>query len=69
MSKLKIYREKMQLTQAQLAEKIGVSPAAIGHYESGVRSPRWTIARKLAQIFNTTLDDLEFGEIKVQKNG
>lgn len=39
MSNLKKFREKAGITQAQLAEKVGMTQGAIAHYENGRRTP------------------------------
>ena len=50
--KLKHLRIENNLTQADIAKAIGVSPATIGNYEQGTREPRnnemW---QKLADYF------------------
>lgn len=37
---LKAIRQKSGLTQAEVAEAIGVTPGAVKHYEAGRRRPR-----------------------------
>jgi transcriptional regulator with XRE-family HTH domain len=44
-----ILREKLGLTQQQLAEKLGVSPFSVNRYEGG-REPSREIVRKLARL-------------------
>lgn len=57
--KLKHLRIQNNLTQADIAKAIGVSPATIGNYEQGTREPRnnemW---KKLADYFNISVDEL-----------
>lgn len=57
--KLKYLRIENNLTQADIAKAIGVSPATIGNYEQGTREPRnnemW---QKLASYFNISVDEL-----------
>ncbi len=57
--KLKQLRIEQNLTQADVAKAINVSPATIGNYEQGTREPRnnemWT---KLADYFNVSIDEL-----------
>lgn len=57
--KLKHLRIENNLTQADIAKAIGVSPATIGNYEQGTREPRnnemW---QKLADYFNISVDEL-----------
>ncbi len=58
MTALYNYRHKAGLTQAQLAQKIGVSKACIGMWENGNRSPNISTLKKLAQILDCTVDEL-----------
>lgn len=57
--KLKQLRIKRGLTQSDVANAIGVSPATIGNYEQGSREPKnnemW---KKLADYFEVTVDEL-----------
>lgn len=57
--KLKQLRIEHNLTQADVAKAIGVSPATIGNYEQGTREPKnnemW---QKLADYFKVSLDEL-----------
>lgn len=46
--RLKALREKAGLTQAQLAQKAGLSPQAIAALEQGTRAPTWETVRRLA---------------------
>ena len=46
MSVLREYRTKANVTQVELANKVGVKPNAISQYESGVRSPKIKIGKK-----------------------
>lgn len=40
MNRIKEYRTKRGLTQAELGEMVGVTDASIGNYESGNQNPR-----------------------------
>lgn len=44
---LRSLRKKAGLTQAQLAEKVGVTPPAVNQYESGERRPSAEIVLRL----------------------
>lgn len=46
------------LTQAQLAEKIGVLPQQIGSWERGERNPKLDALRRIAAALGCTIDDL-----------
>lgn len=54
---IKIYRERLNLTQQQLADKIGKTWEMISRYERGVSSPLNQL-ESLAQALNTTPADL-----------
>lgn len=56
-------RIKANLTQAQLAEYIGVSQSAIYYWEKGKREPNTDTILKLVEIFHITLDELYGFEI------
>ena len=51
-------RSERHLSQAKLAEKVGLSSAAIGTYENGTRMPSRETQEKLADFFNVSLDYL-----------
>lgn len=44
------------LTKSELADKIGVSPAAIGQYESGIARPRPDLLPRLARILTVPVE-------------
>lgn len=51
-------RKYKQLTQEDLAEKVGVTRQAIAKWESGETMPDLERSRMLAEIFEVSLDDL-----------
>lgn len=53
-----VYRKRMKLSRAALAERIGITEAAIGQYERGSRTPQVEIVCKLADVFNVSVDKL-----------
>jgi len=68
---LKELRLEKNLTQGQLAKKIGYSEAIIGHWEKGIREPKLNSIKALALFFEVSSDYLlgledEFGaKIKI----
>lgn len=52
------YRVLQGLTQAELAEKLGVSQGAVGNWESGIRKPDVYMLKKIAETLNCTADDI-----------
>ncbi len=61
-SKVKDFREKLGLTQQQLADKIGVSRQTIYYLEKGDYNPSLTISFKLSEIFDEQLDMIFYQE-------
>ena len=55
---LKKERLKNGLTQAQVAERLGVSQAQYARWENGGRNPRKGTVEKLAEIFGTSAEIL-----------
>ena len=51
-------REKAELTQAALAERVGVSRKTINTVENGVFTPSATLAIKLAQALGLSVEQL-----------
>ena len=58
--RIKEARLEKGLTQAQLAEKCGVSDAAIQMYEIGQRVPRDSLKIVLASVLEKPVQDLFF---------
>lgn len=54
-------REEQQITQVQLAERIGVSQALICQYELGACQPNITMGVLLAKKLDTTCEKLVEG--------
>ena len=55
---LRELRKDRGMTQADLAEKLSLSPLTISAYECGRSSPDDDVKIKIAQIFNVSLDYL-----------
>lgn len=51
-------RKARDLTQAQLADAIGVSQQAISFYENDTNEPSISICEKLADFYGITIDEL-----------
>ena len=56
--KIKLYRENKKMTQNYLAEVLEVSPATISKYESGSLEPNIESIKKLADLFEISIDEL-----------
>jgi putative transcriptional regulator len=57
-NRIKAEREKASLTQAALAELVGVSRKTINTVENGVFTPSATLAIKLAQALGLSVEQL-----------
>ena len=55
---IKERRSEQGLTQAELAEKVGVTRKTVNTVENGVFSPSATLAIKLAQALNVAVEAL-----------
>lgn len=55
--RLKYYRELNDMSQTELAEKIGVASSTIRRYERGLREPNQTTIIKLAECLNVAPSD------------
>jgi transcriptional regulator with XRE-family HTH domain len=53
-----ILRKQRNMTQAELAQKLGVGNSTISMYENGLRIPDYETEELLAKIFNVTIDEL-----------
>jgi len=53
---IKVERAKKDWTQAELAEKIGVSRQAVNSIETGKFVPSTLLALKMAKVFETSVE-------------
>lgn len=56
--KIKYLRTQADMTQDELAQKLGVARATIASWERNRRQPDYDFLRKLAKIFDVTTDYL-----------
>ena len=71
MNRLRELRRERQLTQKQLAEKLGLSQQVVGYYENEINQPAPDMLIRIADFFNCSIDYLvgredDFGNITVQ---
>ena len=59
--RLRNLRQKANMTQKEVAEKLGITESAYGYYEQGRREPPQEAYKVLAQLFDVTLDYLILG--------
>lgn len=56
--RIKDLRMKRNLTQLQVAERVGISKAMISSYELSARQPSYDVLVKLATLYGVTTDFL-----------
>ena len=56
--RIKSYRESKNMTQNKIAEILGVKSATISKYESGLLEPNVDALKKLAELFEISIDEL-----------
>lgn len=56
--RLRLAREARNLNQTELAQRAGLQPAAIGHFEKDRRKPSFANIRALAKALNVSSDFL-----------
>lgn len=57
-SQLAEYRDKMDLTQEQLAEIVGISQSHYAKLENGQRLPSLKVLQSLSQVFGVKMGDI-----------
>ena len=57
-NRLKLLRTERGWTQAELAERVGVSRKTVNTVENGIFIPSTVIALKLAQAFETSVEEI-----------
>ena len=56
--KLREVRERLFVTQADLAQRTGIAEATISRLENGAQRPRISTVRKIAEALNVAPEDL-----------
>jgi putative transcriptional regulator len=57
-NRLKVARAELNITQGELAEKIGVTRQAVNSIELGKYVPSTVLALKMAQLFGKRVEEL-----------
>ncbi|MBT2558282.1 helix-turn-helix domain-containing protein [Hymenobacter sp. ISL-91] len=65
---LKFWRRELSLTQAQMAEKLGIKRSLVGAYEEGRAEPKLATLVNMARLFGITLDALVTTDFSKKKN-
>ena len=58
MEKIKAYRKQCGMSQAELANRVGVERSAVAKWESGKSLPQAAHLVKLAEIFGRSVDEI-----------
>ena len=59
-------RKEQNLTQEQLAEKLGVSNKTVSKWETGKNMPDYSVVEQLCQVLNISVGELIAGKEKEQ---
>ena len=62
-NKIQKLRKKVNMSQEELSNKVGVTRQTISNWETGISAPDIKQAKELAKVFNVTLDELVGNEI------
>ncbi len=57
-TRIKEFRARYNLTQEELAKKVGVRRETIVFLEKGKYNPSLKLARRIAKVLNTTIEEL-----------
>ena len=61
-------RKEKELTQMQLAEKLGITDRAVSKWENGKSLPDYSIILQLCEVLEITVNDLLCGEVITMDN-
>ncbi|WP_036170197.1 helix-turn-helix transcriptional regulator [Massilia sp. 9096] len=61
---MKLQRARLDLTQAELAQRAGVTRKSINAIETGNMAPSTLLALKLAKVLGVTVEDLFAIEVR-----
>lgn len=56
--RLRKLRRSVDITQEELADKVGVSPTFIGQLERGANSPSFDTIQKIAEVLQVDISEL-----------
>ena len=57
-TRIKEYRARYEMSQEDLAKKVGVRRETIGFLEKGKYNPSLVLAWRIAKLFNATIEEL-----------
>lgn len=64
MKTIRMLRQERGWTQADLAYRVGVAPSTVYNWEAGRFEPKAGQLRRLARVFDVSMDDIDFPEGK-----
>lgn len=56
------FRKERKITQQQIAEILGITRSYYGMIETGNRNPTLGLAKKIAELFQTDIDQIFFDD-------
>ena len=65
---IKEIRKKNNLTQAELADKYGITYQAVSKWENGINLPDLSLIRQMSKDFNVDIQDILDGKVMPKKN-
>lgn len=54
----RLFRERMGISQSELADKVGVRPPMINFIENGTKIPSLALSIRIADVLGVSLDSL-----------
>lgn len=63
---LRYFRNQLQMTQSELAEKLGLQRTMISAYEDGRSEPKLSSLSIISSLFNISIDELLYRDIQEQ---
>lgn len=69
MEQLKVFRKKMGLTQADVADHLGIDRSTYAKYETGQSEPNFDMLQKISLLFGTSIDVLINGNAAPTSTG
>lgn len=57
-TRIKEFRARFDMSQGELADRVGVRRETIGHLERGTYNPSLKLAWDIAAVFDTSIEDV-----------
>jgi putative transcriptional regulator len=62
MKTIRELREERDWSQFELAVRAGVTPGTVGNWERGKTEPKASQLRRLAEVFDVSMDDIRIAD-------